>query len=73
MEIFELQAPIKSQILAILEDYPGGQILEEGLQNAEDSKASSSQGFQFAWILDATKKLVRCIVICQDAVVLHLF
>ena len=44
---FRLQAPIKAQLRAILEDYPGGQLLSEALQNAEDSAAT-----EFALLLD---------------------
>ena len=39
MESFGLRAPIKAQLQAILHEYPGGQLLSEGLQNAEDSDA----------------------------------
>jgi sacsin len=38
---FGLTAPIKEQLEAILRDYPGGQLLSEALQNAEDSGAST--------------------------------
>ena len=38
---FGLTAPIKQQLEAILRDYPGGQLLSEALQNAEDSGAST--------------------------------
>ena len=44
---FGLRAPIKAQLLHILEDYPGGQLLSEALQNAEDGGAS-----EFALLLD---------------------
>ena len=44
---FRLKAPIKPQLLHILEDYPGGQLLSEALQNAEDGGAS-----EFALVLD---------------------
>jgi hypothetical protein len=40
MERFELRAPIMAQLRSILDDYPGGQMLLEGLQNAEDSGAT---------------------------------
>ena len=42
-----LKAPIKAQLRSILEDYPGGQLLSEALQNAEDSGSRS-----FALMLD---------------------
>ena len=38
---FCLRAPIPAQLEAILADYPGGQLLSEALQNAEDSGARS--------------------------------
>jgi hypothetical protein len=38
---FGLTAPIKEQLEAILRDYPGGQLLSEALQNAEDSGADT--------------------------------
>eukprot|EP00038_Savillea_parva_P031293 m.84631 g.84631 ORF g.84631 m.84631 type:complete len:3122 (+) comp9602_c0_seq1:196-9561(+) len=38
---FALEAPIKEQLQAILLDYPGGQLLSEALQNAEDSGATA--------------------------------
>jgi hypothetical protein len=41
MKSFGLKAPIQAQLKAILVDYPGGQILSEGLQNAEDSGANT--------------------------------
>eukprot|EP00035_Acanthoeca_spectabilis_P014304 m.271728 g.271728 ORF g.271728 m.271728 type:complete len:2925 (+) comp16103_c1_seq1:130-8904(+) len=41
MKGFRLQAPIKEQLRAILHDYPGGQLLSEALQNAEDSGATT--------------------------------
>lgn len=41
MESFELKAPIRDQLKAILADYPGGQLISEALQNAEDSAARS--------------------------------
>lgn len=41
MESFELKAPIRDQLKAILADYPGGQLISEALQNAEDSGARS--------------------------------
>ena len=47
MEHFGLRAPIKEQLEAILLDYPGGQLLAEALQNAEDSKAT-----EFSLVLD---------------------
>jgi len=47
MTKFRLKAPIKPQLLHILEDYPGGQLLSEALQNAEDGGAS-----EFALVLD---------------------
>ena len=64
MEDFGLKAPIKAQLEAILQDYPAGQILSEGLQNAEDAGAS-----RFSLMLDLrqhkvtglrNKKLKRC-------------
>jgi HEPN domain-containing protein len=42
-----LNAPIKATLRSILEDYPGGQLLSEALQNAEDSGSGS-----FALMLD---------------------
>ena len=42
-----LKAPIKATLRSILEDYPGGQLLSEALQNAEDSGSRS-----FALMLD---------------------
>ena len=42
-----LTAPIKATLRSILEDYPGGQLLSEALQNAEDSGSTS-----FALMLD---------------------
>ena len=42
-----LKAPIKATLRSILEDYPGGQLLSEALQNAEDSGSRS-----FVLILD---------------------
>ena len=47
MEDFGLEAPIKEQLEAILQDYPGGQLLSEALQNAEDAGATD-----FALVLD---------------------
>ena len=41
MEAFGLRAPIKGTLQGILQDYPGGQLLSEALQNAEDSSARS--------------------------------
>lgn len=41
MKSFGIKAPIQALLKAILVDYPGGQILSEGLQNAEDSGANS--------------------------------
>lgn len=52
MESFGLCAPIKEQLEAILHDYPGGQLLAEALQNAEDSKAT-----KFSLILDTRHHL----------------
>eukprot|EP00037_Helgoeca_nana_P037799 m.17763 g.17763 ORF g.17763 m.17763 type:complete len:3009 (+) comp9429_c0_seq1:126-9152(+) len=40
MKSFSLQSPIRPALEAILSDYPGGQLLSEALQNAEDSGAS---------------------------------
>jgi hypothetical protein len=36
-----LVAPVVPLLKAILEEYPGGQLLEEALQNAEDQSARS--------------------------------
>ena len=47
MEDFGLEAPIKEQLEAILQDYPGGQLLSEALQIAEDAGATD-----FALVLD---------------------
>ena len=44
---FQLESPIKEALLAILADYPGGQLLSEALQNAEDAGAE-----QFELTLD---------------------
>ena len=41
MNEFCLEAPIREQLATILENYPGGQLLSEALQNAEDSDAST--------------------------------
>ena len=47
MQAFGLRAPIVEQLQAILQDYPGGQLLAEALQNSEDAQAK-----HFALILD---------------------
>ena len=47
MRRWGLRAPIKDQLAAILQDYPGGQLLDEALQNAEDSWST-----EFALMLD---------------------
>ena len=47
MKRFDLRAPIRKQLERILEDYPGGQLLSEALQNADDSEATS-----FSLLLD---------------------
>ncbi len=47
MDEWGLECPIKEQLQAILQDYPGGQLLAEALQNSEDSGARS-----FALVLD---------------------
>jgi hypothetical protein len=39
MKGFGFVAPIHASLTAILADYPGGQLLSEALQNAEDSGA----------------------------------
>ena len=47
MRDFGLKAPIKEQLERILKAYPGGQLLSEALQNAEDVSAT-----QFVLVLD---------------------
>lgn len=47
MQRFRLQAPMKATLLNVLDAYPGGQLLSEALQKAEDSDAS-----QFSLLLD---------------------
>ena len=47
MEAFGLRAPIIENLQSILQDYPGGQLLAEALQNSEDARAAT-----FALILD---------------------
>ena len=47
MQSFGLRAPIVENLQAILQDYPGGQLLAEALQNAEDAGATA-----FSLILD---------------------
>ena len=44
----------KAQLQHILEDYPGGQLLSEALQNAEDGGAS-----QFTLLLDMRQHAVQ--------------
>ena len=41
MQDFGIMSPIKPALEAILTDYPGGQLLSEALQNAEDSGAET--------------------------------